>query len=168
MKIIRLLLAYLEKIRLKCRVAYWKAHLKECGKNVYIGKGVTIHFPEKICIGDNVRINANEVLDGRGGIEIGSGTVVSGGGAILTSDLKRDAQLSREHICEKIIIGENCWIGFGATILKGVQVTGKNVTIGAHALVTKSIYEDEVIVCGIPAKKIERTVKSNDGRKNDT
>ncbi len=56
-----------------------------------------------------------------------------------------------------IIIGDNCYIGTGATILGPITI-GNNVTIAAGAVVNKNI-PDNCIVGGVPAKIIK---KSND------
>ena len=55
-----------------------------------------------------------------------------------------------------VYIGDNCYISTGVTILGPVTI-GKNVTIGAGAVVTKDI-PDNVVVVGVPAKII--TTKS--------
>lgn len=52
-----------------------------------------------------------------------------------------------------IFIGDNCYIGTGATILGPVTI-GDNVTIGAGAVVTKDI-PSNVVVAGNPAKIIK-------------
>ena len=53
----------------------------------------------------------------------------------------------------QITIGDNCYIGTGATILGPVTI-GNNVTIGAGAVVTKDV-SDNVIVAGVPAKIVK-------------
>lgn len=53
-----------------------------------------------------------------------------------------------------VIIGNDVWIGFGATILSGVKV-GDGAVIGARAVVTKDV-EPYTIVAGNPAKAIRR------------
>src|SRR5690606_20872223 len=37
--------------------------LKECGRRVFLGKGVTIRVPKRIYLGSNVIIDDNAVLD---------------------------------------------------------------------------------------------------------
>ncbi|HET9104381.1 MAG TPA: acyltransferase [Solirubrobacteraceae bacterium] len=49
-------------------------------------------------------------------------------------------------------IGHNCWIGYGACILRGVQV-GDNAIIGTSSVVTAEVPANAV-VGGIPAKLI--------------
>lgn len=58
-----------------------------------------------------------------------------------------------------IFIGDNCYIGTGATILGPVTI-GDNVTIGAGAVVTKDI-PSNVVVAGNPAKIIKVKNESN-------
>jgi len=53
----------------------------------------------------------------------------------------------------QITIGDNCYIGTGATILGPVTI-GNNVTIGAGAVVTKNV-PNNVIVASVPAKIVK-------------
>lgn len=52
-----------------------------------------------------------------------------------------------------IIIEDEVWIGYGATILSGVRI-GKGAIIGAKSVVTKDV-EPYVLVAGNPARKIK-------------
>lgn len=52
-----------------------------------------------------------------------------------------------------IIVGDNCYISTGVTILGPVRI-GNNVTIGAGAVVNKDI-PDNAIVGGVPAKILQ-------------
>lgn len=56
-----------------------------------------------------------------------------------------------------IIIGDNCYIGTGVTILGPVTI-GNNVTIGAGSVVTKDI-PDNCVVAGNPAKVLSTSDK---------
>lgn len=51
-----------------------------------------------------------------------------------------------------VAVGHNVWIGYGACILRGVNV-GDNCVIGTNAVVTKDV-PDNAIVGGVPAKLI--------------
>lgn len=53
-----------------------------------------------------------------------------------------------------IIIGDNCYISTGVTILGPISI-GNNVTIGAGAVVTSDV-PDNTVVAGVPAKIIKR------------
>jgi acetyltransferase-like isoleucine patch superfamily enzyme len=49
-------------------------------------------------------------------------------------------------------VGNNCWIGYGACLLRGVEV-GDNSVLGTYAVVTKDI-PDNAIAAGVPARVI--------------
>ena len=51
-------------------------------------------------------------------------------------------------------IGDGCWIGTGATILRNVRI-GKRSVIGAHSVVCSDI-PDGCVAAGVPAKIIRR------------
>jgi serine O-acetyltransferase len=57
----------------------------------------------------------------------------------------------------QITIGDNCYIGTGATILGPVSI-GNNVTIGAGAVITKDI-PDGATVVGVPGKQVRNVKK---------
>ncbi len=50
-------------------------------------------------------------------------------------------------------LGDGVVVGFGAVVLGGVKIAN-NVAIGANAVVTKDITEENVAVAGVPAKII--------------
>ena len=54
----------------------------------------------------------------------------------------------------KIIVGDNCYFGVGASIIGNHLTIGNNVTVAAGAVVIKDV-PDNVIVAGIPAKIIK-------------
>lgn len=56
----------------------------------------------------------------------------------------------------EINIGDNCFIGYRATILPGVEI-GNNTIIAAGSVVTKSFTEGDIIIGGNPAKVISTT-----------
>jgi acetyltransferase-like isoleucine patch superfamily enzyme len=49
-------------------------------------------------------------------------------------------------------VGNNCWIGYGACVLRGVTV-GDNCVLGTSTVVTKDV-PDNAVVAGIPARVI--------------
>ena len=54
-------------------------------------------------------------------------------------------------------VGHNCWIGYGAAILRGATV-GDNSVLGTYTVVTKPIPENSVAV-GLPAKVVRKRDK---------
>lgn len=59
-----------------------------------------------------------------------------------------------------VTVGDNCYFGNGVTILGPVHI-GNNVTVGAHAVVTKDI-PDNAVVVGVPAKIIK--IRNNESK----
>ncbi len=84
-------------------------------------------------------------------------TFLLGGGhrtdRIFTYPFKAKIAGSVEAITKgPIVVEDDVWIGYGATIMSGVHI-GKGAVIGACALVNKDVAPFE-IVGGVPAKKI--------------
>ena len=56
---------------------------------------------------------------------------------------------------EKVVIGDDVWIGHSVTILPGITI-GSNCIVAAGAVVTKNI-PDHSTVAGIPARIISES-----------
>jgi galactoside O-acetyltransferase len=95
------------------------------------------------------------------GIYIGDHTLIASHTTILCHEhIRRDTEnVANPWICDTII-GKNCFIGVGATILPGVKI-GDEVIIGAAAVVTKDIPSNSVAV-GNPARVIQMGIKMNE------
>lgn len=70
----------------------------------------------------------------------------------LKTDLPPYYPGSRQSFRDKIVIGNNVFIGVNTIILPGVHI-GNNIIIGAGSVVTKSL-EDNGVYCGVPCKKV--------------
>jgi len=113
----------------------------------------------RIDIGNNNYFNRNVMLDACNYIEIGNQNMFGPDVFITDSDHRFGVGLSpSEQPMElgKVKIGNHCWIGAKAIILKDVEL-GDFCVVAAGAVVTKSFPEGSVIG-GVPAKLI-RSIK---------
>lgn len=90
-------------------------------------------------------------------ITIGSNVVMTGPVTLLTHDYSVFVcnNINNGHLLGKqkpVVIGNNVFIGWGATILAGSEI-GDNVVIGAGAVVSGKVQENSVYA-GNPAKRV--------------
>jgi phosphonate metabolism protein (transferase hexapeptide repeat family) len=71
---------------------------------------------------------------------------------------KRDAEFFAQRRGDRVIIGNDVWIGHNVTVLPGVRV-GDGAILAAGAIVTKDVAPYE-IVGGVPARKIRERFPS--------
>ena len=121
----------------------------EGGSEIHIGSGVSSYRDinivakngKNIYIGDECML-AREIMirnnDGHIIVDKESGEVINGP--------------------EDIIIGNNVWIGMRSMILKGAVIKDGSV-IGAMALVNKKFDEENILIAGVPAKKIRSNIE---------
>lgn len=119
------------------------------GTNVYIGTDTRIWSSDKIIIGNRVFISY--------------GVNIHDNDAHSVSAKKREEQFKQIFIekkiskqdnvkSAKIVIGDDVWIGFNVSILKGVNI-GNGAIIASSSVVTKDV-EPFTVVGGNPAKYI--------------
>lgn len=126
----------------------FKIHIE---KNVVIYKGVVFRDGYKCKIGSGTIIGDDNLIDARGGVEIGSNCNFSTGVRIWTAQ----HDLQDEHFAYEtapVKIGSRCWISSGVTILPGVSI-GDGCVVASGAVVTKDC-ESFGVYGGVPAKKI--------------
>lgn len=108
------------------------------------GKGTSIYdsayvFGE-VSVGENTWIGPFTVLDGSGGLKIGSNCSISTGVQIYSHDSVNWAISGGIATFEyaPVTIGDNCYIGPNTIIARGVTI-GSGAIIGACSLVLESI-----------------------------
>jgi carbonic anhydrase/acetyltransferase-like protein (isoleucine patch superfamily) len=114
--------------------------------NVTIGKDVGVWFGA-VLRGDNepIRVGA------RSNIQEGAMLHTDPGFAI---EIGEDCTIGHHAIIHGAVIGENCLVGMGATLLNGVRL-GRNCLVGANALVTEGKeFADNSLIVGAPARAI--------------
>lgn len=111
-----------------------------------------------IKIGDNVGISGATIY-ARKGITIGSNTMIGGNVKILDNDF-HPIELENRHnqdktlvLAKEIYIGENCFIGVNAIILKGTSL-GDGCIVGAGAVVSGK-FEANSVIAGNPARVVK-------------
>jgi len=111
-------------------------------------------------VGKNTWIGPFTILDGTGGLTIGSYCSISTGVQIYTHDSVKWALSAGkiDYEYSPVSIGDNCYIGPNVVIAKGVSI-GNRCVIGANSLVNKSL-PSHSIAFGISAKVVGKvTVK---------
>ena len=110
--------------------------------NIKIGENVSI-------IGSHLRINY--------GLTIGNNTIIAPGTKIIDHDHQfyptKRGQEKEVYPGFPIEIGNDVWIGYNVTILKGVKV-GDGAIVGAGSVVTKNV-DAFTVVGGAPARFIK-------------
>lgn len=139
------------------------------GDNVSIAKdsilfctGVIAQKGTGITIGNRTGISARAYLAGQGGITIGNDVIMGPNVQIFSenhafSDLT--IPIKQQGVIKQAVqIGNNCWIGGGATILAGVTL-GDGCVVAAGSVVNKS-FSGNTVIGGIPAKAIKSRAES--------
>jgi acetyltransferase-like isoleucine patch superfamily enzyme len=157
------MMSILKKLRMHYIRLRYRRFL-QAGKGVTCGRGTIFYAKNKITIGENVYIGryctiecdaniGNEVLVGNlvGLVGRRDHNYEKVGVPVRFAPAIRDKGYDNSE--GKIIVGDDVWIGYGATILSGVTI-GEGAVVAAGSLVVKDV-EPFSIVGGAPAKFIK-------------
>jgi acetyltransferase-like isoleucine patch superfamily enzyme len=131
------------------------------GRRVRIFPGVRMETYKKgiIKIEDNVAIQQNvHITCSTNDLIIGSNSTILGN--VFITNIDHDYQeigvhiLEQRHILKQTIIGQNCFVGYGAAIQAGT-ILGKQCVVGANAVV-RGTFPDYCVLVGAPAKVVKR------------
>ena len=138
-----------------CRYAIIKPFVGKMGK-VRLYEGVTLWYPYRIFIGNNVTLNEWVYINGFGGVEIGNNVRIAHRVSILSSEHCHNdttRPIYQQGIrAARTIIGNDVWIGANAIVMPGVSIA-RGAIVGSGAVVTRDVPEF-AIVGGVPAKII--------------
>ena len=140
----------------------------ERAQQLGFGEGTSIYHNSYVYgdvkVGKNTWIGPFTILDGSGGLEIGSNCSVSSGVQIYSHDTVMWAlsEGKAEYERRPVRIGDCCYIGSQTVITKGVAI-GSYTVIGALSLVNKDI-PDNSIVMGVPARIVGEVVIEKEGK----
>lgn len=123
-----------------------------------INKWGNQQFYPQIIIGDRVSIGQNFHLISADILEIGNDVTISGNVFITNIDHEYRKLgvniINQELIIKHTEIGDNCFIGFGASIQAGT-VLGKQCIVGTNAVV-RGKFDDYSVIVGAPAKAVKK------------
>jgi acetyltransferase-like isoleucine patch superfamily enzyme len=115
-------------------------------------------------VGEHTWIGPNTLLDGSGGLRIGSWCSIGAAAQIYSHDSSLAALSGGSEAYQRAQteIGDHCWIGGGAVI-------GMGVTIGPRCIVRPLAYVESdlpegSIAAGNPASVVGRATVADDGR----
>lgn len=105
-------------------------------------------------IGEGTWIGAFTVIDGSGGLVIGSGCDISSGVHVYTHSSARRCVSGRSYDQVErmpVKIGNRVFVGANAVVMMGVTI-GDEAVIAAGAVVTSDV-EPRTVVAGVPARR---------------
>jgi acetyltransferase-like isoleucine patch superfamily enzyme len=116
-----------------------------------------------VTVGEHTWIGPMTVLDGSGGLTIGSWCSVSAGVQIYTHSTVRWAVSggSAEYEYAPTTIGVRTFIGPASVVAKGVTI-GDGCVVGAHAFVNRDLHAGS-LAFGLPARVVGRARVGADG-----
>lgn len=135
--------------------------VKSAGKNLKIGRDVTIYNPSKISFGHNVYVAKGCFFSCSGGVEIANNILFGPYVVVVTSDhsIKNNAYAWGEPInVGKVIIKDGSWIAAHVTVLSNTTIE-EGVLVAANAVIRGNT-EKLSIYGGIPAKLIKKNVEN--------
>jgi acetyltransferase-like isoleucine patch superfamily enzyme len=159
------------KVGEKSIIRWWKLNARngrlEVGSGSIINCRVDFDSPDGcVVIGDRCYVGVSHLVC-HSGINIGNDVIISWGVTIVDHDSHTLEWIGRKNdvpdwldgkkdwsriTIEPVNIGDRVWIGFGATILKGINV-GEGAVIGAGSVVTRDVAPNSV-VAGNPARVV--------------
>lgn len=128
------------------------------GKGVFIARGATV--VGDVTLGDGASVWYGAVLRGDiNRIEVGACSNIQDNAVVHLADeypaiIGRHVTVGHSAIVHACVIGDECLVGMGATVLDGAEV-GEQCIIGARALVTqRTKIPPGSMVLGAPAKVV--------------
>lgn len=135
------------------KLEYWTNCYNSAWSKIYILYLRKVYQQLSIRLGFSIHINTfgEGLCLGHYGYTVIAGGTKIGKFCTITSGVTIGRTIDKKYS----VIGDNCYIGVGASIINGA-ILGNNVTVGAGAVVTKSFAEDNIVLAGVPAKIISR------------
>jgi acetyltransferase-like isoleucine patch superfamily enzyme len=109
-------------------------------------------------VGEHTWVGPSTLLDGTGGLSIGSWCAISAGAQIYTHDSAASTVTggAAPTVRQSVTIEDCCFIGPLSIVTMGVRI-GAHSVVGGHSFVNRDV-DPYSIVVGTPARKIGRVV----------
>ncbi|MCC6442033.1 MAG: acyltransferase [Armatimonadetes bacterium] len=139
-------------VGLLIRRRFYRKTLRLCGRNVLIGFGAVLTYPD-ITLGDNVLINKYCVL---GHVDIGDDVLIGSHACILSGGHQHGAARLDIPIreqpgqVERTAVGRDVWIGAHSVVMRDI---GEKSVIGAGSVVTRPV-PPYTVAAGNPARTL--------------
>ena len=137
---------------------YWKFDITT--KGVYrVHSTTSIRNAKNISLGFDTRITTNCIVwaGKTSKITIGDNVLMGPGVQLHASNhgykVGKGPMTYQERIEKDIILGDDVWIGGNSVITAGVTLAD-GIIVAAGSTVTKSFHEKNIIIGGVPAKRI--------------
>lgn len=141
---------------LRLRGLLLRPSFKSCGSNLEVSRHVSINFPNRLEIGNDVFLATGCWLHARGGIvledqsQLGPYSVLVSGDHTTLGGSFRFGPSNLAPIC----IGQGAWIAAHATVTKGV-VIGRGAVLAANSVATRDV-PPFTLAGGVPARVIHK------------
>ena len=127
------------------------------GENVHLFSNVIIWGEGKVIIGNGSKIGFNTIIyaSKNAGVYIGRNTAIAANCYIIDANhtLSADRMINPNDSVEKIVIGDNVWIGANCVCAKGSSLGDASV-LGANSFLNTHIPQRKLAV-GSPAEVIK-------------
>jgi len=137
---------------------YWKFDINTSG-TYRVHSTTSIRNAKNITLGFDTRITTNCIIwaGKESKIIMGDNTLVGPGVQMHASNhgyaLEKGPMTYQDRVEGDIILGNDVWVGGNSVITSGV-VLADGIIVAAGSTVTKSFSEKNIIIGGVPAKKI--------------
>lgn len=130
----------------KCKLNKVKFWLEDSGNEISLGAGTTTSGDCEFAVIEGTKITVGEDCMFSSDIRVCTGD--------SHSILKEGERINAS---EDVVIGNHVWVGTKADILKGSAIADGSV-VGTRALVSGAFDEENIIIAGVPAKKIKENI----------
>lgn len=137
---------------------YWRFDINTKGE-YRVHSSVSIRNAKNVYLGFDARITINCIVwaGQHSKIVIGDNALVGPGVQFHATNhgyrLGKGPMTYQERVEKDIILGNDVWVGSGSVITAGVTLAD-GIIVSAGSTVTKSFDEKNIIIGGVPAKKI--------------